>query len=43
VSFAKLLLDLLGEAIARPAVNFSVAGADGSVLRGAGAIGSKLG
>jgi D-alanine-D-alanine ligase len=43
VSFAKLLLDLLGEAIARPAVSFSVAGADGSVLRGAGAIGSKLG
>jgi D-alanine-D-alanine ligase len=43
VSFAKLLLDLLGEAIARPSVSFSVAGADGSVLRGAGSIGSKLG
>jgi D-alanine-D-alanine ligase len=43
VSFAKLLLDLLGEAIARPSVTFSVAGADGSVLRGAGAIGNKLG
>jgi D-alanine-D-alanine ligase len=43
VTFARLLLDLLGEAIARPAVTFSVAGADGSVLRGAGAIGGKLG
>jgi D-alanine-D-alanine ligase len=41
--FAKLLLDLLGEAIARPSASFSVAGADGSVLRGAGSIGSKLG
>lgn len=41
--FAKLLLDLLGEAIARPSVTFSVAGADGSVLRGAGSIGNKLG
>ena len=43
LSFAKLLLDLLGEAIASPSVSFSVAGADGSVLRGAGSIGSKLG
>jgi hypothetical protein len=38
-----LLLDLLGEAIARPSISFSVAGADGSVLRGAGSIGGKLG
>ncbi len=43
LTFAKLLLDLLGEAIARPSVSFSVAGADGSVLRGAGSIGGKLG
>ncbi|HKH88472.1 MAG TPA: hypothetical protein VKA05_06595 [Acidimicrobiales bacterium] len=41
--FAKLLLDLLGEAIARPSISFSVAGADGSVLRGAGTISGKLG
>lgn len=43
VPFERLLLDLLGEAIAKPSVTFSVAGADGSVLRGAGAIGGKLG
>jgi D-alanine-D-alanine ligase len=43
VPFELLLLDLLGEAIARPAVTFSVAGSDGSVLRGAGAIAGKLG
>ncbi|MGA8679131.1 MAG: hypothetical protein WB592_01530 [Acidimicrobiales bacterium] len=43
VPFARLLLDLLGEAIARPSVSFSVAGADGTVLRGAGAISGKLG
>lgn len=43
VPFATLLLDLLGEAIARPSVNFSVAGADGTVLRGAGSIAGKLG
>ncbi len=38
-----LLLDLLGEAMARPSVYFSVAGADGTVLRSAGSIGGKLG
>ncbi|HXY45897.1 MAG TPA: hypothetical protein VEH29_17050 [Acidimicrobiales bacterium] len=43
VPFARLLLDLLGEAIARPSVSFSVAGADGTVLRSAGSIGGKLG
>jgi len=43
VPFARLLLDLLGEAIARPSVSFSVAGAGGTVLRGAGAISGKLG
>jgi D-alanine-D-alanine ligase len=43
VPFERLLLDLLGEAIARPSISFSVAGADGSVLRGAGSIGGKLG
>jgi D-alanine-D-alanine ligase len=43
VPFERLLLDLLGEAIARPSITFSVAGADGAVLRGAGSIGGKLG
>lgn len=38
-----LLLDLLGEAMGRPSVYFSVAGADGAVLRSAGSIGGKLG
>jgi D-alanine-D-alanine ligase len=41
--FPALLLELLGEAIARPSVVFSTSGADGSVLRGAGSIGHKLG
>lgn len=41
--FADLMLDLLEEAIARPSVSFSVAGADGTVLQGAGSIGGKLG
>ncbi|MGH9295893.1 MAG: hypothetical protein ACRD0B_11225, partial [Acidimicrobiales bacterium] len=43
VPFTSLLIDLLGEAIARPATNLSAAGADGSVLRGAGLISGKLG
>jgi len=43
VPFERLLLDLLGEAIAKPSVTFSVAGADGSVLRSAGSICGKLG
>jgi D-alanine-D-alanine ligase len=41
--FTTLLLDLLAEAIARPAAGYSSAGSDGSVLRGAGSIASKLG
>lgn len=41
--FPALLLELLGEAIARPSATFSTAGADGSVLRSAGNIGGKLG
>ena len=40
--FPALLLELLGEAIARPSTSFSTAGADGTVLRGAGSIGGKL-
>jgi D-alanine-D-alanine ligase len=40
---ASLILDLLGEAISRPSVTFSVAGADGTVLRSAGSISGKLG
>jgi D-alanine-D-alanine ligase len=43
LQFARLLLDLLSEAMARPSVSFSVAGSDGSVLRGAGPISGKLG
>ena len=41
--FETLLLDLLQEAIACPAASYSAAGADGSVLRVAGSIASKLG
>jgi D-alanine-D-alanine ligase len=41
--FPALLLELLGEAIARPSAGYSTSGADGSVLRGAGSIGGKLG
>jgi len=43
VSFSSLLLELLHEAIARPAATYSSAGSDGSVLRVAGSIASKLG
>lgn len=43
VPFASLLLDLLAEAIGRPSAAFSSAGSDGSVLRVAGSIASKLG
>jgi D-alanine-D-alanine ligase len=43
VSFASLLLGLLAEATHRPAAVFSSAGSDGSVLRVAGSIASKLG
>jgi len=41
--FTTLLLELLAEATARPAAIFSSAGSDGSVLRVAGSIASKLG
>jgi D-alanine-D-alanine ligase len=40
---ATLLTDLLAEATARPAAVYSAAGSDGSVLRVAGSIASKLG
>ncbi len=40
--FIDLLDDLIGEALGRPAVHRSAAGADGTVLRGAGGIASKL-
>ena len=42
VAFGNLLLDLIREAIERPAMAFSSAGADGSVLREAGNIAAKL-
>jgi D-alanine-D-alanine ligase len=42
LSFRQLLDDMVEEAIARPASRYSVAGADGTVLRGAGAIAAKL-
>jgi D-alanine-D-alanine ligase len=41
--FPALLLELLGEARARPSAGYSTAGSDGSVLREAGSIGGKLG
>jgi D-alanine-D-alanine ligase len=40
--FIELLDALIGEALDRPAVHRSAAGADGTVLRGAGGIASKL-
>ncbi len=43
VPFPSLLLELLGEAVARPSTVFSTAGSDGAVLRNAGSIGGKLG
>jgi len=43
LSFASLLLDLIAEAVARPAASYSAAGADASVLRVAGSIAGKLG
>lgn len=42
VRFVTLLTDMIGEAAARPTARYSSAGADGAVLRGAGAIASKL-
>ena len=43
VSFTALLTDLVAEAKARPSVHWSTEGADGSALRSAGTIASKLG
>lgn len=43
VSFTVLLTDLIAEAKARPAVHWSTEGADGTALRSAGTIASKLG
>ena len=40
--FIDLLDALIGEALARPAAHYSAAGADGTVLRSAGGIASKL-
>jgi D-alanine-D-alanine ligase len=42
LEFARLLSDLVSEAIERPAHRYSSAGADGLVLRKAGSIASKL-
>jgi D-alanine-D-alanine ligase len=42
LEFARLLSDLVSEAIERPASRYSSAGADGLVLRNAGSIASKL-
>lgn len=43
VPFTALLTDLIAEAKARPSVHWSSEGADGSALRSAGTIASKLG
>jgi len=43
VPFTQFLLDLLAEAVTRPAASFSSAGSDGSLLRSAGSIARKLG
>lgn len=43
LSFSALLGDLVAEARARPSTQWSAAGADGSALRAAGTIASKLG
>ena len=43
IAFTALMLDLLTEAIQRPASGYSSAGSDGSALRRAGSIASKLG
>ena len=42
IPFTELLNDMVKEASARPSAKYSSAGADGTVLRGAGAIASKL-
>lgn len=43
VAFNQLLDDLMAEATARPSVHWSTQGADGTALRSAGTIASKLG
>ena len=43
VSFNQLLADLIAEGAARPSVHWSTQGADGTALRSAGTIASKLG
>jgi D-alanine-D-alanine ligase len=42
VPFARLLSDMVAEAVARPTGRYSAAGADGLVLRGASSIAAKL-
>ena len=42
VPFARLVGDLLEEAVRRPAIHWTTAGADGSLLRSAGSIAGKL-
>ncbi|MDA8071912.1 MAG: hypothetical protein M0Z82_10025 [Actinomycetota bacterium] len=42
VPFEDLLGEMIAEALERPTARYSVAGADGTVLRGAGAIAAKL-
>jgi len=42
IGFAEILSDLVAEALERPTHAYSVAGADGSVLRSAGSIAGKL-
>jgi D-alanine-D-alanine ligase len=42
VTFTELLDGIVAEALARPAARHSAAGADGTVLRSAGGIASKL-
>jgi D-alanine-D-alanine ligase len=43
VPFAQLLDDMLAEAASRPSAYYTTAGADGTALRSAGSIASKLG
>lgn len=43
VAFDRLLADMIAEAGARPSAHYTTAGADGSALRSAGSIASKLG
>ncbi|MBV9663735.1 MAG: hypothetical protein JOZ37_07195 [Actinobacteria bacterium] len=43
IGFDQLLADMLTEAVQRPASHYTTAGADGTALRAAGSIASKLG